>query len=138
MRICFSLRYLWHQKRFPRLIKRLKLKIFASCSWFEWASICLSILRGKKVLVKLLFPQNGPEKNFQISAPPGPGKMSTFFPFKIERQIEAHSNQEHEAKILSLSLFIKRGNRFWCHRYLKKILLKCPNFKFYRHQTPKI
>ena len=77
------------------------------------------ILRGKKVLVKLLFPQNGPEKNFQISAPPGPGKMSTFFPFKIERQIEAHSNQEHEAKILSLSLFIERGNRFFCHRYLK-------------------
>ena len=45
--------------------------------------------------------------------------MSTFFPFKIERQIEALSNQEHEAKILSLSLFIKRGNRFSCHRYLK-------------------
>ena len=85
--------------------------------------ISIVYLERKKVLVKLHLPQNGPEKNFQISAPPGPGKMSTFVPFKIERQIEAHSNQEHEAKILSLSLFIKRGNRFSCHRYLKNLFL---------------
>ena len=107
-------------KKNPRFYKRPGLKSFVLCYWLIWASIDPSILKGKKVLVKLLLPQNGPEKNFQISAPPGPGKMSTFFPFKIERQIEAHSNQEHEAKILSLSLFIKRGNRFFCHRYLKR------------------
>ena len=44
---------------------------------------------------------------------------STFFPVTIEKQIEAHSNQEHEAQILSLSLFKKRANRFSPHRYLK-------------------
>ena len=49
---------------------------------------------------------------------PGPGQNEYFFPLKIERQIEDHSNQEHEAKILSLSLFIERGNRFFCHKYL--------------------
>ena len=62
-----------------------------------------------------------PKEKFSNFSSPEPGKNEYFFPFKIEKQTEAHSKFESasQGKNFEIESFIKRGTQFSPHRYLK-------------------